>query len=117
MHVKIVRQPGSWAGEEAILAAADFLKSEVHVYIATAASSPLVNKPTSVAASGVSNRPVSIAFYEPGHYKSVVSIGVPADRLNYLRRWANKFKYFLTQDLLQINGLTYVMQLTYLMLQ
>ena len=85
-HIKIIRQSGSWAGEEAILATADFLKSEVHVCIAVAASLPLVYKPTSVAASVVSNGPASIAFYEPGHYKSVVSVGVPADRLNYLRR-------------------------------
>ena len=84
-HIKIIRQPGSWAGEEAILAA-DFFKSEVYVYIAVAASSPLAYKPTSVAASEVSNGPANIAFYELGHYKSVVSVGVPADRLNYLRR-------------------------------
>ena len=70
-RIKIIRQSGSWAGEEAILAAANFLKSKVHVYVAAAASSPLVYKSTSVSASGVSNGQVNIAFYEPGHYKSV----------------------------------------------
>ena len=85
-HIKIIRQPGLWAGEEAILAPADFLKSEVYVHIAAAAFSPLVYNPTSVVASGVSNEPVSITSYEPGHYKSVMSVGVLAGRVSYLRR-------------------------------
>ena len=52
---------GKWVGEDAILCAADYLRSDIHVYLAAGKSpfiySPQFGPPTFNA--------LSIAFYEP----------------------------------------------------
>jgi hypothetical protein len=62
-----ISQDKVWAGEDAILTAADFLRRPIHVYIAAEQSSPLVY---SVCESSLT--PILLCFMEPGHYQAVV---------------------------------------------
>jgi hypothetical protein len=62
-----IAKDGSWAGEDSILAAANFLQRPIHVYVA-AVCSPLIYVPSSPL---VCCLPILIAFYEPGHYRSL----------------------------------------------
>lgn len=74
---------GTWAGEDMIVAAADFLKRPVHIYTFTTqtCSSPLVYSPVN---GGTVSTPLCLAFYLPGHYKAVCSI--TTNHLNGARR-------------------------------
>ena len=67
-HIKEVCMPGKWVGEDAILCAADFLKRDIHVYIAAERFSPVIYSPRSTSTSSDA---IYIAFYEPGHYRAV----------------------------------------------
>ena len=69
-HIQRMRLDGVWAGEEAILAAANFLQRELHVfkYITSAVASPAVYTPASGSCLG---SPLRIAFLEPGHFHAV----------------------------------------------
>ena len=69
-HIQRMRLNGVWAGEEAILAAADFLQRELHVfkYVTSAVASPTVYTPASGSCLG---SPLRIAFLEPGHFHAV----------------------------------------------
>ena len=69
-HIQCMRLDGVWAGEEAILAAADFLKRELHIfkYVTSSVISPTVYTPASGSCLG---SPLRIAFLEPGHFHAV----------------------------------------------
>ncbi len=66
-----MKQDKVWAGEDVVLAAADYLQRDIHVFIAAEQASPLVYS-TGVTALP----PVCIAFTEPGHYQAVVDMDV-----------------------------------------
>jgi hypothetical protein len=66
-----MRQDKIWAGEDVILAAADYLQRDIHVFIAAEQASPLVYS-TGVTALP----PVRIVFTEPGHYQAVVDMDI-----------------------------------------
>lgn len=57
-----------WPGEDIILASANFLQQTIQVYLAHGISSPISYSPSTTS----SKSPLSIAFFEPGHYKAVV---------------------------------------------
>ena len=56
-----------WVGEDAILCAANYLRRDIHVYLA-AGKSPFIYSPQS---GPPTFNALSIAFYEPGHYSAV----------------------------------------------
>ena len=58
---------GKWFGEDAILCAADYLRRDIHVYLA-AGKSPFLYSPQS---GPPTFNALSIAFYELGHYSAV----------------------------------------------
>jgi hypothetical protein len=60
-----------WAGEDVILAAADYLQRDIHVFIAAEQASPLV-----YSAGVTVLPPVRIAFTEPGHYQAVLDMDI-----------------------------------------
>ncbi len=66
-----VRRDGTWAGEDILLVAADYLKRPIHVYNANIKDSPRIYLPSQPC----SDAPVMIAFYEPGHYVYVTHSG------------------------------------------
>jgi OTU-like cysteine protease len=72
---------GIWVGEDAILAAADYLKRDIHVFIAAVRASPLIYSPLTTA-SDLS--PIKVAFYEPGHYRAVLPISQSSSTSNNL---------------------------------
>jgi hypothetical protein len=59
---------GSWAGEEAIVTAADYLQREIQIYTSFGTTSPLIYSPASCAPC---HPPIALAFFEPGHYRLV----------------------------------------------
>ena len=63
---------GTWSEEESIVTAADFLLRDIlmHKFGTTAAASP-IHYTSSMCVS--SSSPLLVAFYEPGHYRSVVT--------------------------------------------
>jgi hypothetical protein len=67
-----LHQSGSWVGEDGILATADYLKREIHVYTATLKEFPLVYTPVSKRESNVAT-PLLLAFFEPGHYCAIIN--------------------------------------------
>ncbi len=69
--VQSVRTDSNWAGEEVLLAAADYLQRDilVHKYITVSGSSPMIYHP---AAGERNDSPISLAFYEPGHHRTVI---------------------------------------------
>ncbi len=90
----IVNTEGKWIGEDVILMTARYLQRPVYVYISTVQSSPLIYSPPAV--KGVSTLPVMLAFYEPGHYRSVgedirarLQNGLLNDNLNSYRPPSN----------------------------
>lgn len=62
---------GKWAGEEALLAAANYLNRDIHVYkyVSVPEASPDVYHAT----FATKHPPIAVAFYEPGHYQAVFS--------------------------------------------
>ena len=70
-----MEKDGSWAGDDFILPAAAFLHHEIHVYIYStkASSDPLVYSPLVVT----DDHPIRLAYYLPGHYKTVYNIQLP----------------------------------------
>ena len=69
-HINNIKNNGIWVGEDVVLATSKFLHRELHVYIAAEASSPLICAPSTLDQS---LPPISLAFYEPGHYCAVLS--------------------------------------------
>lgn len=69
MYVQALKTDGESVGEEAIIALTNMCQREVRIY--TAYIDPLVYRP---ACGDVIGEPVSLAFYEPGHYRAVVPI-------------------------------------------
>jgi hypothetical protein len=69
-RVQRMRLNGVWVGEEAILAAADLLQRELHVfkYVTSVGTSPSVYAPAS--GSGIGS-PLCLAFLEPGHFQVI----------------------------------------------
>jgi OTU-like cysteine protease len=63
-----ISQDFSWAGQDAILAAADLLNRDIYVYVSGDHCSPIVHSPTSLPCL----QPIQIAFFEPGHYRAVL---------------------------------------------
>ncbi len=66
-QVSKLMSSGTWVGEEAILATSAYLQRDVHVFTAFAKSSPLIYAANSANCAP----PITLAFYEPGHYKAV----------------------------------------------
>ena len=62
-----VRKNGTWVSEDVILATADYLQSDIHVFMASDRASPLI-----YSADASLNNPILVAFYEPGHYRAAV---------------------------------------------
>ena len=60
---------GFWPGEDIVLATANCLQRAIVVYVAHAASSSLTYSPMTAPIKP----PLTLAFFEPGHYKAVVS--------------------------------------------
>jgi hypothetical protein len=69
-HIAALRNNGVEAGQDAILAISEVCQREVHVYMAY--MQPEKYCPSNGVVSG---EPIRIAFYEPGHYRAVVSAG------------------------------------------
>ncbi len=65
-----IQMDGSWAGEDVILATANYLRRPLHVYCASRATSPLIYSPDEPFPFPVS--PILLAFFEPGHFRAVV---------------------------------------------
>ena len=63
-----VAKDGVWPGEDILLASANFLHQTIRVYLAHGVSSPISYSPSTTS----SKPPLSIAFFEPGHYRAVV---------------------------------------------
>ncbi len=70
-HIVDVGTDGVWAGEDVIVASADYLCRDIQVFLATDKSSPRTYCPTTCISSLPSLR---IAYYEPGHYVPVFSM-------------------------------------------
>ena len=79
----------SWAGEDAIMATADYLKRNISIFVSSAIVSPIIYYPSCTCVGP----PLRIAFYEPGHYVTVIDsksaskpVSAIHDSLNYIRR-------------------------------
>ena len=68
-HINNIKNNEIWVGEDVVLATSKFLRHELHVYIAAEASSLLIYAPSTLDQS---LPPISLAFYEPGHYRAVL---------------------------------------------
>ena len=70
-HLEAMEKSGSWADEGMIVASASYLKRDTHVYSYSdeAGASPLVY---SASSSKTNAQPIKLAFYLPGHYKSMI---------------------------------------------
>ena len=68
-----IMKGGTWAGEDIILYAVDYLQREIYVfmYIDTNGTSSKIYSPSS---GPTKDTLLLIAFYEPGHYMSVQPI-------------------------------------------
>jgi hypothetical protein len=66
-HVQSQSADGVAVGEDAIVALANVCRREVHVYMAYADT--LIYRPTDGI---ITNNPVSIVFFEPGHYRAIL---------------------------------------------
>jgi hypothetical protein len=85
--VSRIERANTEVGEECILTAADLLQRPVHVYKfvqpGSSGTTPTVYAPTTCAAV---HAPISIAFYEPGHYCAVMPApSIVIDNLNLQR--------------------------------
>ncbi len=65
-HMSSISTVGTWVGEDVILAAANYLSRPIYVYTAAESSSPLIYSPSKCL-----HEFISVAFYEPGHYRAV----------------------------------------------
>ena len=65
-HAHFLLRNGEWGGEEVLVTAADFLQRNIKVY--SIAGMPNVYSPVTGPAC---HQPISLAFYESGHYHSV----------------------------------------------
>ena len=77
-HLRSLRSEGTSVGEDAIIALSHVLNRNIIVYIA--GCEPLVYKPSVLNGLEVcSQEPsISLAFYEPGHFKAVVPLPLEA---------------------------------------
>ena len=66
-HIQTLLTDGQPVGEDAIIALANICDREVHIYLAY--SEPLIYSATDGEKSG---EPITLAFYEPGHYRPVL---------------------------------------------
>ena len=82
LRAEYIRQDGNWVGEDIIPVAAEYLKRDIHVFVAFANISPLVYSSSSLVLS-----PVVLAFYEPGHYKSVLASTRQNDDAGHIPRF------------------------------
>ena len=74
-HIIKLSQDGYWAGEDAILAVANVYHCTVQVF--NSISEPREYKPKD---SVILHNPITIAFYQPGHYKAVSAGNQPSLR-------------------------------------
>ena len=81
-HAADVMKGGTWVGEDVILAMAECLERQMHVfmYVDSNGSSPKIY---SLSTDSTKQAPLRIALYEPGHYRSVVDIN-STPHLNHL---------------------------------
>ena len=63
-----VETDGTWVGQDAILATADYLQRDVNIYVASSQFSPVFHPRVTCK---VTLPPINMAFYEPGHYMAV----------------------------------------------
>lgn len=59
---------GSWVGEEGLLAMANYLNTQIKVFVASLHESPLTYPAISPPSTSA---PILLAFYEPGHFRPV----------------------------------------------
>ena len=73
---------GTWVGEDVILAMAECLERQILVfmYVDGNGSSPEIFSPST---DSTKKAPLRIAFYKPGHYRSVIYTN-STSHLNYL---------------------------------
>jgi hypothetical protein len=76
-YVQALLTNGECVGEEAVVALANMCVREVRIY--SAHVDPLVYMPVSGSVTGP---PVSLAFFEPGHYRAVVPVVNNVSNLN-----------------------------------
>ena len=79
-HVNSLRTDGVSAGEDAIVAIADFYQPEVHVHVAY--SDPHIYRPSRDI---ITDEPTQLAFFEPGHFRAVVLTIKPSESVYHLR--------------------------------
>ena len=68
-HIQLLRTDREAVGEDAVKALSELFHRDVIVYIANAL--PLVYSPNGGRRSG--DGPIRLAFFEPGHYRAVIS--------------------------------------------
>ena len=66
-----VARDGSWVGEDVIAATAEYLQRIIHVYFAASSASPRIYSPLHQSSQCSTSSPLLVAFYEPGHFRSV----------------------------------------------
>ena len=67
-HVAKMKQDRVYVGEDVIVASASCLSHDIYAYISSRKSSPVEYK----SSTGASLSQVSVAFYEPDHYRAVM---------------------------------------------
>ena len=75
-YVKSMLVEGTWAGEECIMAAADYLQRPIYLfkYCSTLPMSPIIYSPRT---RSITKLAIKLAFYEPGHYRSIINSNEP----------------------------------------
>ncbi len=71
-HAAEVMKGGTWVGEDVIVEMANCLQREIRVYMCVSASGRSPRSYLPVPTVEQSLPPLSIAFYEPGHYQCVL---------------------------------------------
>ena len=75
-HVANMKQDGVYVGEDVIVASASCLSHDIYAYISSRKSSPVEYK----SSTGASLSQVSVAFYEPDHYRAVMPFAINFER-------------------------------------
>ena len=68
-----IKLDGSWVGKNAILAAADYFRQEILVFVSSTKISPVIYSPSSDVSV---TAPIKVALYEPVHYVFVTDVTV-----------------------------------------
>ena len=69
-RAKHISQQGVWPGEDILPIAASYLQRDLHIFLANFTTWPLIYSADIQQTLPLS--PITLAFYEPGHYKAVI---------------------------------------------